>query len=219
MPWILLRMIEYLLKCYRSGGSLMNMRVLVVWLLRIVLPIPIALFIYRVDALGGGNLIDRGSNNVGWLTIWALMIVFRTGVGIFLLRLFQGVPLGEPIDRRSVLLSGLIIGLPLYYTWIIMSIVLAPYAPSHAGTLTWLSPGPLLDYIRELLRTRYFEGYTHIEFIMIYFTWIEPLLVELPRILLLILLGNLMAKRSNNYSSSDIEADFPKTKQDSLKIG
>ena len=66
----------------------MNLQKLALWLLRILLPIPLALLIYRIDSLGLGYILD--TMIIPEIPIvWLLITVFRTGVGILLLYIFQ----------------------------------------------------------------------------------------------------------------------------------
>ena len=174
----------------------MNLQKLALWLLRILLPIPLALLIYRIDSLGLGYILD--TMIIPEIPIvWLLITVFRTGVGILLLYIFSDLILKTCLDRKRIILSFISVGLPLYGTWLLMMAITSPFdqPPGTHKWLYWLSPGPILDSIREPIYTWFTtQGYSYTDFLSIYFTWIEPLVVDLPRVLLLILLGYLMAK-------------------------
>ena len=192
--WLLL---EALWRAYDAGtrpeskrdGRISPTRHWLVRLLGLISPLPAAIILYWVGFIAFGAVFyDRSPAPYESLLAWLLTTMARTGIALYAIALALGRPLKQTLTKRNLLLAFFLVGPahPLTQMTLINLTAITTWTKSLDPFLfTWL-----LQPVQEAVRAWFTSmGYSYEFYLSVYFAALDPLIVDLPRLLVLILIN------------------------------
>ena len=208
--WLLL---EALWRAYASGtrlgykrdGRISPTRHRLLRLLGLISPLPVAIILYWIGFITFGTVFyDRSPAPYESLLAWLLVTLTRTGIALYVTALNLGRPLEQTLTKRNLLLAFFLVGPahPLTQMTLINLTAITTWTKSlDPLLLTWL-----LQPVQEAVRAWFTSmGHSYEFYLSVYFAALDPLIVDLPRLLALIL----VSRRFGPGSRSQKEAQEP----------
>jgi hypothetical protein len=171
-------------------------------LLRLLAPLPATIILYGIGfSAFGAVFFDKNPTAYQSLATWLLAALVRTGIALYTTAFALGSPLGQTITKRNLFLAFLLVGPAHALTQ--MTLVNLTAVDTWPQSLTPLMLTGLLQPIQEAIRAWLTSmGYSYPFFLTVYFTALEPLIVDLPRLIALILITRHLGPRGSPPSTS-----------------
>ena len=192
--WLLL---EALWSAYAAGtrpepkrdGRISQTRHRLLRLLGLISPLPAAIILYWIGFVTiGAVFFDRSPAPYESLLAWLLATLARTGIALYATALALGRPLERTLTKRNLFLAFFLVGpaYPLTQMTLINLIAIETWTKSlDPLLLTWL-----LQPVQEAVRAWFTSmGHSYEFYLSVYFAALDPLVVDLPRLLALILVN------------------------------
>jgi len=192
--WLLL---EALWRAYAAGtrpeskwdGSISPTRHRLLKMLGLISPLPAAIILYWIGFIAFGAVFyDRSPAPYESLLVWLLTTLARTGIALYSTALALGRPLEQTLTKRNLLLAFFLVGPahPLTQMTLINLTAITTWTKSlDPFLLTWL-----LQPVQEAIRVWFTSlGHSYEFYLSVYFAALDPLIVDLPRLLTLILVN------------------------------
>ena len=166
----------------------MNLRSILVIMLRALSPIVFSLLLYQIDFWGFAMLFFEKNPPV-WevVPVWFILTMFRAGIGVLTASLVLSLQRKAVLTKRNLAICYFIVGPPIYTTSMtimkIMNLSVFPECLKH------LLPTHFLGLFQEPIK-RWFTAqvFSYETYLRVYFYLVEHFIAELPRLLLLILI-------------------------------
>jgi hypothetical protein len=157
-------------------------------LLRLLAPLPATIILYGIGfSAFGAVFFDKNPTAPHSIAVWLLVALVRTGIALYTTAFVLGSPLGRTITRRNLFLAFFLVGPAHALTQ--MTLVNLTAVDTWPQSLTPLMLNWLIQPIQEAIRAWLTSiGYSYSFFLTVYFTALEPLIVDLPRLLALIVI-------------------------------
>jgi len=192
--WLLL---EALWRTYASGtrlgykrdGRISQTRHRLLRLLGLISPLPAAIILYWIGFITFGAVFyDKSPAPYESLLAWLLTTLARTGIALYATALALGKPLEQTLTKRNLFLAFFLVGPahPLTQMTLINLTAITTWTKSLDPLLfTWL-----LQPVQEAVRAWFTSmGHSYEFYLSVYFAALDPLIVDLPRLLALILVN------------------------------
>ena len=158
--------------------------------LGLISPLPAAIILYWIGFIAiGGVFYDKSPAPYESLLAWLLTTLARTGIALYATALALGRPLGQTLTKRNLFLAFFLVGpaLPLTQMTLINLTAVTIWTKSlDPFLLTWL-----LEPVQEAVRAWFTSmGHSYEFYLSVYFAALDPLIVDLPRLLALILVNS-----------------------------
>ena len=158
-------------------------------LLGLISPLPAAIILYWIGFITfGAVFFDRSPAPYESLLAWLLTTLARTGIALYTTALALGRPLEQTLTKRNLLLAFFLVGPahPLTQMTLINLTAITTWTKSLDPLLfTWL-----LQPVQEAVRAWFTSmGHSYEFYLSVYFAALDPLIVDLPRLLALILIN------------------------------
>lgn len=184
---------------YKRDGSISQTRYR---LLGIISPLPAALILYWMGFIAFGAVFyDRSPAPYESLLTWLLVALARTGISLYATSLALGRPLDQTLTKRNLLLAFFLVGPahPLTQMTLINLTAITTWTKSlDPFLLTWLLQ-PVQDAVRAWFTS---VGHSYEFYLSVYFSALDPLIVDLPRLLALILVSRAREPEHDEVNSS-----------------
>jgi len=164
-------------------------------LLRLLSPLPATIVLYWIGfSFFTAVIFDRSPTVYQSLVTWLLAALVRTGIALYATAFTLGKPLGQTLTKRNLFLAFFLVGPAHILTQ--MTLVNLTVTTTWPQSLTPLMLIGLLQPIQEAVKTWFTSmGYPYSFYLTVYFTTLDPLIVDLPRLLALILINRYLGPR------------------------
>jgi hypothetical protein len=169
-------------------------------LLRLLSPLPATIVLYWIGfSTFGAIFFDRSPTVYQSLVTWLLVALVRTGIALYATAFTLGKPLGQTLTKRNLFLAFFLVGPAHYLTQ--MTLVNLTVVDTWPQSLIPLMLTSLLQPIQEAVKTWFTSmGYPYSFYLAVYFTTLDPLIVDLPRLHALILIARYLGPREWSLS-------------------
>ena len=201
--WLLL---EALWRAYTAGtrpgtrreGRIPPTRNRLLRLLGLISPLPAAIILYWIGFVAfGAVFFDRSPAPHESLPAWLIATLARTGIALYATALALGRPPGQTLTKRNLLLAYFLVGPahPLTQMTLVNLTATETWTKSlDPLMLTWLLR-PVQEAVRAWLASM---GLSYEFFLTVYFAALEPLIVDLPRLMVLMFINWLFGPGSGS---------------------
>ena len=192
--WLLL---EALWRAYAAGtrpeskrdGRISPTRHWLLRLLGLISPLPAAIILYWIGFITfAAVFFDRSPAPYESLLAWLLTTLARTGIALYATALALGRPMEQTLTKRNLLLAFFLVGPvhPLTQMTLINLTATTGWTRSlNPLLLTWL-----LQPVQEAVRAWFTSmGYSREFYLSVYYAVLDPLIVDLPRLIAMILVN------------------------------
>lgn len=170
-------------------------------LLRLLSPLPATIVLYGIGfSAFGAIFFDKSPTAYQSIATWLLVTLNRTGIALYITAFALGSSLGRTITKRNLFLAFLLVGPAHVLTQ--MTLVNLTAGNTWTQSLTPLMLTGLIQPIQEAISAWFTSmGYSYKFYLSVYFTALEPLIVDLPRLLALILINRHLGTQRKPPSS------------------